>query len=158
MLRQITGFGQDSEEHWYAKLTCGHRQHVRHDPPLMSRPWVLTEEGREKIRGTELDCMRCDDFEWPDDLIWMKDSNIFERDTIPAAITKEHQTSAGVWARIVVSQGSVGYHVMAPCERDFVLTPESSGVVLPQVKHCLVPSGPVTVQIRFYRVSEEEIS
>lgn len=158
MLRQIIGFGQDTEEHWYARLTCGHRQHVRHDPPLVSRPWVLSDEERYKYLGTELNCARCDDFEWPEDLVWMKDSNIFDHDTIPAAITKEHQTSAGVWGRIVVHQGNVGYRVMAPCEREFILTPESPGIVLPEVKHCLIPSGPVTVQIRFYWVKREDFT
>ena len=153
MDRKIIGFEQDEESHWLAQLECGHLQHVRHDPPLVHRPWVLTKEGRDQFIRTDLDCLRCDQFEWPDNLVWMKDSNVFERDTIPAAIIKEHQTSAGVWGRIVVHEGSIGYKVLVPCEREFLLTPELAGVILPQVKHYLIPSGMVTLQIRFFRVS-----
>ena len=47
MKRAITGFHQDDEGHWVADLVCGHTQHVRHNPPLSNRPWVLTPEGQE---------------------------------------------------------------------------------------------------------------
>jgi len=38
-----------------------HRQHLRHDPPMTTRPWVLSEEGRASRIGFELDCKRCDE-------------------------------------------------------------------------------------------------
>lgn len=61
MRQKITGFHLDGEGHWVADLECGHRQHMRHDPPWMVRPWVLTEEGRRSRLGVELDCKRCDE-------------------------------------------------------------------------------------------------
>jgi hypothetical protein len=61
MKRTITDFDKDDESHWRAVLDCGHRQHVRHDPPLTSRTWVLTAEGRASRLGFELDCKRCDE-------------------------------------------------------------------------------------------------
>jgi len=61
MLRKITGFEQDDEDHWRAILDCGHRQHVRHDPPLTTRQWVLTEAGRQSRLGVELNCKRCEE-------------------------------------------------------------------------------------------------
>ena len=61
MKQKITDFDQDDEQHWRAVLECGHRQHVRHDPPLTTREWVLTEEGRTSRIGLELDCKRCDE-------------------------------------------------------------------------------------------------
>jgi hypothetical protein len=61
MKQEITGFEQDEEHQWRAILACGHRQHVRHDPPLTTRPWVLTETGRASHVGLELDCKRCDE-------------------------------------------------------------------------------------------------
>ncbi len=60
MLQAITSFELDEESHWRAVLTCGHRQHVRHDPPLISRPWVLSETGRNAMVGRCLDCLECD--------------------------------------------------------------------------------------------------
>ena len=47
---------QDEEFHWVADLECGHTQHVRHDPPITSRPWVTTPEGRRNRIGAELEC------------------------------------------------------------------------------------------------------
>jgi hypothetical protein len=57
--RRIVGFLQDEHGHWVAELSCGHTQHVRHEPPLAERPWVLTEEGRRGMVGTLLRCPLC---------------------------------------------------------------------------------------------------
>lgn len=65
MKQKITGFHQDEESHWVADLACGHTQHVRHDPPLTSRPWVATIEGRRDRVGLELECRKCDDASHP---------------------------------------------------------------------------------------------
>jgi hypothetical protein len=66
MKQKIVGFHQD-EDHpgdegvWVAELACGHGQHVRHQPPFVNRPWVLTAEGRARFLGFELVCKRCDE-------------------------------------------------------------------------------------------------
>jgi hypothetical protein len=60
MKQPITGFHLDDEGHWVAELACGHFQHVRHDPPWFSRPWVLTEESRTSMLGYCLNCKKCD--------------------------------------------------------------------------------------------------
>jgi len=60
MNRAVRDFDQDDEGHWRAKLECGHYQHVRHDPPLTVREWVLTERGRTSRIGQELPCKKCD--------------------------------------------------------------------------------------------------
>ena len=59
--RQITGYHLDDEGHWVAQLSCGHNQHVRHDPPLVHRPWVLSPNGRDAMLGFELNCVKCVD-------------------------------------------------------------------------------------------------
>lgn len=61
MRSTITGFAQDDEGHWVALLDCGHRQHLRHDPPLTNRPLVLTEDGRRSLVGATLECRTCDE-------------------------------------------------------------------------------------------------
>ena len=60
MNRKITNFNMDEHGDWRADLECGHRQHVRHNPPLVSRAWVLTEAGRAARIGFELNCKHCD--------------------------------------------------------------------------------------------------
>jgi hypothetical protein len=61
MKRAITGFDIDDEKDWRAKLSCGHYQHVRHDPPLRVREWVTTAEGRAAMIGRDLECRKCDE-------------------------------------------------------------------------------------------------
>jgi hypothetical protein len=57
--RQIVGFERDAAGDWVARLECGHDQHVRHEPPLASRPWVLNDAGRRAHLGSVLQCTRC---------------------------------------------------------------------------------------------------
>ncbi|MGV3628049.1 MAG: DUF3565 domain-containing protein [Betaproteobacteria bacterium] len=56
----MTGFHWDDEGDWVAQLACGHNQHVRHNQPWTSRPWVVTPEGRSSMIGQPLDCKKCD--------------------------------------------------------------------------------------------------
>ncbi|MGB2623298.1 MAG: DUF3565 domain-containing protein, partial [Candidatus Acidiferrum sp.] len=52
-------FHLDERQDWVAELECGHQQHVRHNPPWMSREWVTTAEGRAEHTGHELICVAC---------------------------------------------------------------------------------------------------
>ena len=61
MKRAITGFRQDEEANWVAELECGHTRHVRHNPPWIERPWVLTEVGRQGFIGRVIECKKCDE-------------------------------------------------------------------------------------------------
>lgn len=61
MKSKICDYHQDDENHWVARLTCGHFQHVRHDPPWINRIWVETLEGRRSKLGVELNCKKCDE-------------------------------------------------------------------------------------------------
>jgi len=60
MKHSIVGYHKDEENQWVAELACGHNQHVRNNPPLVSRPWVESEIGRESMLGYKLDCKKCD--------------------------------------------------------------------------------------------------
>ncbi|MEQ9310798.1 MAG: DUF3565 domain-containing protein [Balneolaceae bacterium] len=48
MKRSITGFHKDENNDWVAELECGHKQHVRHNPPWKLRAWVISESGRNE--------------------------------------------------------------------------------------------------------------
>ena len=61
MKQKIIRFSQDADGDPIAILSCGHPQHVRHNPPFENRPWVLTENGRNSRIGQILNCVRCDD-------------------------------------------------------------------------------------------------
>jgi hypothetical protein len=60
MMKAIAEFEKDDEGHWRALLECGHYQHVRHDPPMTTREWVLTEDGRREKLGVLLECEKCE--------------------------------------------------------------------------------------------------
>lgn len=66
MKRAIVGFEKDDENHWRAELDCGHYQHVRHNPPLIRRKWVLSATGRREKIGALLECRKCDEEKPPD--------------------------------------------------------------------------------------------
>lgn len=61
MKQKILAFDTDDEGHWRAELECGHFQHLRHDPPLTDRPWVLEAAERQKRIGIGLECRKCDE-------------------------------------------------------------------------------------------------
>lgn len=62
MNQPIIGYHLDGQGDWVADLACGHGQHVRHQPPFFSRPWVLTPDGRAQHLGRVLSCKACQDF------------------------------------------------------------------------------------------------
>lgn len=61
MEQPIVGFDRDEEGDWVALLACGHRQHVRHNPPFINRPWTTTPAGRADKIGVLLYCKHCDE-------------------------------------------------------------------------------------------------
>jgi len=60
MQQAITGYHKDVLDDWVAELQCGHFQHVRHNPPFINRPWVVTKKGRHSMLGYKLNCKKCD--------------------------------------------------------------------------------------------------
>ncbi|WP_286221226.1 DUF3565 domain-containing protein [Marinobacter apostichopi] len=61
MNQPITGFHKDEFDDWVAELSCGHFQHVRHNPPWQNRPWVEKLETRNDMLGHLLNCKKCDE-------------------------------------------------------------------------------------------------
>ncbi len=153
MHRPITGYHLDEENDWVAELNCGHQQHVRHKPPFVERPWTQTEEGRASRLGTPLECPLCDRLEFPEGMVSMHRTPIFENATIPKALLSDHSTKAGVWAKVTVLQGQLRYIVEAPVAQTFLLTPETPGLVAPEIKHYIEPDGDVRFYVELFKKS-----
>jgi tellurite resistance-related uncharacterized protein len=149
--RPIAGYHTDAEGQWVAELSCGHGQHVRHEPPFLERPWVLSEEGRRSRIDTPLDCVRCDRREIPEGYSPYRRTDAFTRESVPAGLLRRHTTKRGVWARIHVSRGRLEYHVHAPYDTRELLEAGKPGVVLPEVEHHVVPLGDVEFAVEFWR-------
>lgn len=123
---------------------------MRHHPPQFDRPWVLTPEGRASRLGMALDCVRCDDAEWPDAIAEYKRTPVFTEATVPRGLLRDHTTKRGTWGRIVVLDGMLDYAIEG---RDAIqrLRPGADGVVVPEQPHRVAPVGAVRFYVAFHR-------
>ncbi len=154
MQRPIVAFRPDTAGDWTALLSCGHVQHVRHDPPLVKRPWVLSAEGRSERLGQRLDCVRCERMELPSHYAPHRQTREFTADSMPSALGADHATGADTWAKIVVTEGTLRYRVPR-LGIDARLSPEQGGIVVPEVPHSVEPSGDARFFLVFYRAPGE---
>lgn len=150
MERPIVDFKLDAAGEWTAILSCGHPQHTRHRPPFENRSWVLSQEGRDSMRGQMLNCVRCDDFEFPADVVRFKTTPEFTEETLPEGLKNNHQTGPGIWGKIVVREGKLLYCVMSK-DIKVELTPDRPGIVVPELLHRVEPVEHVRFCIEFYR-------
>ncbi|WP_341303668.1 DUF3565 domain-containing protein [Pseudomonas sp. TMP25] len=56
---RLLDFRQDEHGDWVAVLSCGHTQHLRHQPPWQNRAWVLNAKQRNAQRGKPFACGWC---------------------------------------------------------------------------------------------------
>jgi len=148
MLASVVGFHRDEEGVWVADLSCGHCQHVRHQPPWQVRAWVTTEEGRQAKLGAAFECPYCNMARVPEGVTPYDRTRTFTEDTVPSGMLKDHRTKPGTWAHVVVEDGRLEY----ACDRGtFVLKPGVVGIIEPEVPHRVRPLGPVRFHLVFMR-------
>ena len=104
MERPIIAFGHDSAGEPIAVLSCGHPQHVRHNPPFINRPWVTSEEGRNGMIGQMLNSVRCENIELP--ARWTSMWNC--RPTMAGLSYPRYCTASNLWVRSGSSLSSTG--------------------------------------------------
>lgn len=134
MKRAVVEFRTDAEGQWMARLGCGHRHDSGDAPP------------------ETVDCARCDAFELPTDFVPYRRTAVFTESSIPAGLLEDHSTKAGVWARIVVVEGTLRYHVES-LGRTFDLTVDHRGIVISEVRHHVAAVGPVRFFVEFLRAA-----
>jgi tellurite resistance-related uncharacterized protein len=88
--------------------------------------------------------------EMPDGFLSFAKTPMFDQDTVPAGLLKDHVTKPGVWAAIRVVKGSLRYCVDA-WGREFELSPSTVGTVVPGIAHHVEPIGNVEFFVEFYR-------
>lgn len=149
MERPIVGFGVDEEGVPIAILSCGHPQHVRHNPPFFNRPWVLTEAGRAAMLGMPLNCVRCDKLELPDRFVARDRTPTFTETTMPLRLRQGHRMSVGVWGRVVVEAGNLRYRVDR-LATDIALSAAQAAAIPPDVAFSLEPVGSARFFLEIY--------
>ncbi|MEO6421022.1 MAG: DUF3565 domain-containing protein [Polyangiaceae bacterium] len=145
----ILRFRQDDDGAFIAELACGHAQHVRHRPPLESRPWVTTEAGRRERVGTTLPCPLCRMPKLPTDVAPYKQTALFDMRSVPAGLKRSHALKAGTWGEILVEQGRVLYVLEDDGDLTFALRPGVVGVIAPERPHHVEPDDDARFFVRF---------
>ena len=86
----------------------------------------------------------------PDNVTFYRQTPTFDETTVPAGLTAEHATKAGVWGVIRVEAGSLRYTIRDTRET-FDLDPDTAGFIAPEVPHHVSLLGPVRFRVEFYR-------
>jgi tellurite resistance-related uncharacterized protein len=76
-----------------------------------------------------------------------KRTSVFDENTLPAGLRREHRTRPGVWGIIRVLD--LRYQVLDPAS-EVILEPGRPGLVLPDEPHLVEPLGPMRMQVEFY--------
>lgn len=74
----------------------------------------------------------------------------FNQDSLPDAIRNAHNTKAGVWGLLVVTQGEVRLVFHDPA-RELKVMPGRPAVIPPEAVHHVETSGAMTMHVEFYR-------
>ena len=149
MERTITGFHLDEESDWVAELSCGHNQHVRHQPPFRLRPWVVDPDQRAARVGALLECPPCDRAELPEELYEVRSSPIWDEQSIPAGLLRAHRLVDGTWGEIRVHEGRLRFVMVGDPNLELVVEAEASQAIPPEVPHHVEPLGSVRFSITF---------
>lgn len=83
-----------------------------------------------------------------------KSTPIFDENTLPAGLRKEHRTKDGVWSVIRLLEGRLRYRVLDPVS-ETILDQQHFGLVLPDQPHLVEPLGAMRMQIDFYHQDPE---
>jgi len=150
MLRKITGFSTDEKGDWVADLECYHGQHVRHKPPFTRRPWVITQDGRNSRLGQELDCLKCNRMEWPEDLAINRRTAELNEKSMPEYFKKSYSLPTGIWGKIIVLHGELNYKINDPFELCSEIVTGESAIIVPDTNCLIVPSVDTRFCIEFY--------
>lgn len=84
-----------------------------------------------------------------------KRTSVFDENTLPGGLRKEHRTKAGVWGIIRVLEGRLRYRVLDPIT-ETILDPDHPGLVLPDQPHFVEPLGAMRMQVEFYDRDPEQ--
>ena len=74
---------------------------------------------------------------------------VFDEDSLPAGLRRDHRTKAGVWGVIRVLEGEVVFTRLMPRDEQR-LSPGRPGLILPEQPHFVTPAGSMRMQVEFY--------
>jgi tellurite methyltransferase len=78
-----------------------------------------------------------------------------DEETVPAGLLRDHRLAEGVWGRLVVIDGDLGFAFDDEDGPPRRLGPGEHVVMAPGRTHRVVPDGPVRFVIEFHRAGAE---
>ncbi len=88
----------------------------------------------------------------PPDAIAYKKTPIFTQETIPKALLEQHSTKEGSWGKIWIITGQLRYRILTDPPEEQTLTPDSPGIIAPQIPHYVTPIDDVKFFVEFYHI------
>ena len=77
-----------------------------------------------------------------------KTTQVFNEETLPAALRREHRTKAGAWGIVRILEGQLWLRF--PDGRDELLDMDTPGLIRPEETHWVEPIGQMQMQVEFY--------
>lgn len=71
--------------------------------------------------------------------------------TVPPGLLRGHSTKPGVWATVVVVEGTLTYRILEPDAEEIRLEPGRLGVIEPTVLHEVAPDPGARFYVEFHR-------
>ena len=90
---------------------------------------------------------------WPEGLEKYGETPVFTTETVPAKLTSDHNTKAGVWGKLVVFEGALDYIVAGPPESATRVAAGAFAVIEPEVLHRVRLDPGTRFQVEFHRRS-----
>ena len=151
MRRRIVAFTQDGDGDWIARLGCHHHQHVRHQPPFRDAPWVHDDTARSERIGTDLDCPLCDRAELPPGLSVAHTTAVWDEQTMPERLRRDHRIATGTWGRLHVVAGQLQFDADTDPPLNRLLDAGDDQPIPPTTDHSVRPAGHVQFFVEFLR-------
>jgi tellurite resistance-related uncharacterized protein len=76
---------------------------------------------------------------------------VFDADSLPEALRREHRTKPGVWGVIRMLEGALRLE-FGDGTAERIVAPDSPGLLLPDQPHWVTPLGAMRMQVDFYDV------
>ena len=86
----------------------------------------------------------------PEGLELARTTDVFDNDSVPAGLLRAHRVAPGIWGRLVVHTGSIGF-VFEDDGRSADIAAGEHMVIPPDRPHHLELIGPVRFAVEFYR-------
>jgi tellurite resistance-related uncharacterized protein len=78
-----------------------------------------------------------------------KSTPVFDQDTLPAGLRRDHSTKAGTWGLVRVIEGEIHLHVKEPPETRHLRQGDTT-VLEPEQLHWVEVIGPMKLQVEFH--------